>query len=84
MFTWRFTGYGRSHGVVTPSFLRVNEGTRYKNKKSKPGEEAFHLLTNGQKESSLFLKKKKRLRNKKSKPFPSELCLIWRIMNVTY
>lgn len=33
LFTWRFTGYGRSHGVVTPPFFRVKGGTRYKESK---------------------------------------------------
>lgn len=82
MFTWRFTGYGRSHGVVTPSFLRVKEGTRYKNKKTNRGKK--HSTSSLTARKKALFKKITRLRNKKSKPFPTEHCLIQRIKDVTY
>lgn len=33
LFAWRYTGYGRSQGVVTPSFFKVKERTRLKESK---------------------------------------------------
>lgn len=57
LFPWRYTGYGRSQGVVTPSFLSAIKATFERKQAYGTKKEVFdflHMVTSHNETSSII------------------------------